>query len=106
MSEAARWLRERVPEAPPRLLEAMLEVLPEDASSVPNALAGGALALYQTVLQGSGGREDALPLLAADALLTHAFHAQAEQDPAGIPELARRCGGAGWLGDLSEKVIR
>lgn len=105
MSEAARWLRERVPNAP-RLLEAMLSALPSNAASVPDALSEGALTLYEQVMQGTGGREDALPLLAADALLTHAFQAQAELDPAGISELARRCGGAGWLGELTEAVVR
>ncbi len=105
MSEAAHWLREHVSAAPSRLLDAMIAALPADAATVPDALAEGALALYQAVLQGSGGREDALPLLAADALLTHAFQAQAELDPAGIPELAWRCGGAGWLGELAEEVI-
>ena len=106
MTQAARWLGERVPAAPTRLLEAMLAALPTDAATAPDALAEGALALYQAVLRGSGGREDALPLLAADALLTHAFHAQAELDPAGIPELARRWGGAGRLGEVAEGIVR
>jgi hypothetical protein len=40
---------------------------------------------------GRGGREDALALLAADALLTHALEAQAELDPDGVAEFAARC---------------
>jgi hypothetical protein len=103
VTPAEQWLRERLPAAPSRLLEAMIAALPASATSVPDALAEGALTLYAEVLRGTGCREDALPLLAADALLTHTFQ---ELDPAGIPELARRCGGAGRLGELAEAVVR
>jgi hypothetical protein len=106
VTPAEQWLRERLPAAPSRLLEAMIAALPASATSVPDALAEGALTLYAEVLRGTGCREDALPLLAADALLTHTFQALAELDPAGIPELARRCGGAGRLGELAEAVVR
>jgi len=108
MSAAERWLRERLPSAPPRLLEAMTAALPDAPAAepdggetcVPDALAEGALRLYQQVLGGSGGRDDALPLLAADALLTHALQAQAELDPEGVAAFAARWGGAVRLGDL------
>jgi hypothetical protein len=96
MSPAERWLRERIGGAPPRLLEAMVAALPADASSpsgdpsVPETLAAAASALYGRVVEGAGGREDALPLLAADALLTHAFQAQAETDAGGLEALALR----------------
>lgn len=106
MTPAERWLRERCACAPPRLLQTMLAALPPEPLAIPEALGEGALALCRQVLQGTGGREDALPLLAADALLTHAFEAQAEQDPAGIPALVRRAGGAGRLGELAEKATR
>lgn len=104
MTPAEAWLRERLAAAPPRLLDAMLEALPPEALPVPDALAGGALRLYEAVALGSGGREAALPLLAADALLTHAFQAQAEADPDGVAELAARWGGAGRLGTLAERI--
>ena len=69
----------------------MVEALPSNAShSVPDTLATGARALYAKVLKGSGGRENALPLLAADALLTHAFQAQAEIDPSELRDFASR----------------
>jgi hypothetical protein len=104
VTAAERWLRERLSDAPPRLLESMLAALPPEAPSVPDALAEGALRLYEAVGRGPGGREDALPLLSADALLTHAFQAQAESDPAGVAELAARWGGAGRLGELAARL--
>lgn len=101
MTPAERWVRERLADAPPRLLEVMAGALPREAPSVPDALAEGALRLYAGVVERSGGREDALPLLAADALLTHAFQARAEADPDGLEDFAGRWGGAGRLGELS-----
>lgn len=92
MRAGEAWLRGRVAGAPPALMQAMVAALPDDAASVPDALVHGAMVLYQMVARGNGGREDALPLLAADALLTHAFQAQAEEDPAGLAELAERVG--------------
>lgn len=101
MSEAERWLRERLATAPESLLEAMAAALPGERLDVPDALAAGALVLYGQVVRGSGGREDALPLLAADALLTHAFEAQAELDPAELESFANRWGAAGRLGEVA-----
>jgi hypothetical protein len=106
VSAAERWLRERVPDSPAPLLRTMLEALPPEGgevepSGVPGALAAGALHLYREVVRGSGGREDALPLLAADALLTHAFQAQAEISPDGLPSLVAQCGPDGRLGEVA-----
>jgi hypothetical protein len=107
VSPAERWLRSHLADAPPRLLETMLAALPSAGSvddgdaPVADALAEGALALYRAVIAGSGGREDALPLLAADALMTHALEAQAEADPEGIAAFADRWGAAGRLGELA-----
>ena len=101
MTAAESWLRERVPGAPAELLAAMIAALPPDDAPAPDGLAAGALALYRRVADGSGGREDALPLLAADALLTHAFEAQAESDPQGLEELAGRWGLRGALGEVA-----
>ena len=91
MSPAELWLRGRDGEVPPALLAQMVAALPADRKPVPEALAAAALDLYAVVHGGAGGREDALPLLAADALFTHAFEAQAEIDPEGIDELVVRC---------------
>ncbi|HEV2146661.1 MAG TPA: hypothetical protein VGR37_04525 [Longimicrobiaceae bacterium] len=104
MTAAERWVRERLADAPPSLLDAMAAALPGEALPVPDALASGALRLLERVARGSGGREDALPLLAADALLTHAFQAQAEADPAGIAALAARWGASGRLGELAARL--
>ena len=82
---------EKAQSAPPALVSAMMAALPPAAPTVTEALVTGALELYGSVARGSGGREDALPLLAADALFTHAFESQAEEDPAAIPALAHRC---------------
>ena len=102
MSEAERWLRARHPDTPPALLDAMAAALSPSANgeSVADALAAAALSLYERVIHGSGGREDALPLLAADALLTHALEAQAEADPDRLADFAARWGAAGALGRL------
>ena len=101
MSAAADWLRTRLADAPTSLLEQMVAVLPEDGT-VPDALAAGAMSLYEHVLRGTGGRGDALPLLAADALLTHALEARAEMDADGVGEFAEAWGGAGRIGALAE----
>jgi hypothetical protein len=100
--DAAAWLRARLADAPPELLDAMEWALPGGAPTVADALAEGALLLYGALRSGGGGREDALPLLAADALMTHALEAQAEADPAGLAEFAARWGAAGRLGALAE----
>jgi hypothetical protein len=100
---AAEWVRGRLGDTPPALLDAMLAALPDDADlPVAEALAAGAISLYRDLLAGGAGvrREDALPLLAADALLTHALEAQAEIDPDGVPSLAERIGASGALAGL------
>lgn len=103
---AADWVRGRLGNAPPALLDAMLAALPADgAPSVPDALASGALSLYAR-LPAAGGRQDALPLLAADALFTHALEAQAELDPDGVAALAERLGAAGALAALAGLASR
>lgn len=106
MTAAEQWVRERLPEAPPRLIEAMVAALPGDTQlGVPSALARGALTLYGSLAHGGSERCDALPLLAADALMTHAFHAQAELEPAGVAELARTWGPRGALGNLAAESL-
>lgn len=104
MTPARRWLRTHVPDAPPELLRAMIAALPTEDGPVPDALAQGALSLYSRVLESSGGRTDALPLLAADALLTHAVEAQADADPEGLGAFVDRWGAAGRLGELVRGV--
>lgn len=97
---AEEWLRARAGGAPAGLLRVMIEAVPESEAAIPDVLAEGALRLYSRVLAGSGGRDDALPLLAADALFTHAFQAQAEIAPEGIADFSARWGGQGRLAEL------
>jgi hypothetical protein len=100
VSPAEAWVRGRLAGAPPALLEAMLAALPAAGPlAVPDALAEAARSLYAE-LEGVS-RADALPLLAADALATHALEAQAEADPGGLAALVARMGGAGGLGRLA-----
>lgn len=104
MTGARRWLRGRLADAPPELLRAMLDALPTDDGPVAEDLAFAAMSLYGRVLTSGGGREDALPLLAADALLTHAIEAQAEEDPARLAAFVERWGGAGRLGQMVHQI--
>jgi hypothetical protein len=98
------WLRVRIGDAPPNLLSTMVEALPSEEMPVPDALASGALTLYERVVRGSGGREDALPLLAGDALFTHAFEAVAEIDPGSVAAFAARWGARGALARVAPDV--
>jgi hypothetical protein len=83
-------------------MHAMLAALPADArGSVADTLAAAAVGLYAQLRAGTGCREDALPLLAADALLTHAVEAQAEADPGALAEFCERWGAAGALAELA-----
>ena len=91
----------RVGDAPAGLLRTMVEALPtESTDSIPDSLAEGAMNLYAKVLAGSGGREDAILLLAADALLTHAFQAQAEYAPDRMLEFVDLWSGRATLSTL------
>jgi hypothetical protein len=102
VSPAERWLRERLADAPPELLEAMIAALPGggeadadagmdgDGGDVAGAFVRAGTALYARVLDGCGDRRDALPLLAADALFTHALQVGAEAAPGEIAAFARR----------------
>ena len=92
MTDAERWIRERLVDTPAELLEAMCDAAAVHPLPVPEALARGALDLYERLARGAGDRSDALPLLAADALLTHAFEALAEIDLPGIEAASRRWG--------------
>lgn len=101
MSIAGEWIRGHLGAAPPKLLHAMeMAVEGTDDSPLPEALARGAALLYQAVLDRPGGREEALELLAADALFTHCYQAMAEIEPAGLAAFASRWGGPDGIGGL------
>lgn len=86
MTDAASWLEPHLADAPPQLRERMLASL-RPSGSVAQALADGALACLRAAVQHPG---QALDLLAADALLTHACAAAAEQGDAALERLAAR----------------
>lgn len=78
------WLASRTPE-PPSALRARLDELLGDAldrpvSRLPDEAVARAEALVRDMLaQGRTGRDAALDLLAADALVTYAFEAAADE---------------------------
>lgn len=88
-TELAAWLDTRRP-APPAALRARLDAaLADGPGSLPVRLATlGRELLERVAARPAGGRELALDLLAADALITYAFEAQAEADVAGLAPLA------------------
>lgn len=95
----ADWLDSRRP-APPPTLRAHLDRRVPPASrgagegALPDHLAAAGRGLLERVLSDpTAGRDLALDLLAADALVTYAFEAQAEADPGRLVELARRIAG-------------
>jgi hypothetical protein len=92
--ELLHWLDARRPAAPPTLRAHLVRRAEEVPGMHPGDLADAGRALLARVLaQPSGGRELALDLLAADALVTYAFEVQAELDADGLVALARRISG-------------
>ena len=89
--ELLKWLDSRRPVPPPTLRKHLALQAGDDFVTLPQQLAalGGAL-LERVLARPDGGRELALDLLAADALVTYAFEAQAEQDTRGLVALAQR----------------
>jgi hypothetical protein len=93
------WLDARRPAPPPTLrahLDRRVPPVPGGIgeAALPDHLAAAGRDLLDRVLsRPAAGRELALDLLAADALVTYAFEAQAEQDPGRLVDLARRIAG-------------
>lgn len=93
-NQVLAWLAARRPGAPPTLVEPMTRWLEDSPASLPDHLALAGRALLERVLaRPEGGRELALDLLAADALVTYAFEAQAEVDAAVLVDVAERIAG-------------
>jgi gamma-glutamylcysteine synthetase len=84
---AAAWLDSRTAQAPPQLRTRMLAEIRE-APTIPETLADAARACLVRVVREPTGSDAALDLLAADALLTHACGAAAEQGDAELAALA------------------
>lgn len=93
-AELVAWLDGRRAEAPPTLRAHLGSQLTDGAGTLPEDLAAhGRAALTRVLERARAGRELAFDLLAADALVTYAFEAQAERDPRGLVDLARRIAG-------------
>lgn len=89
------WLETRRPIPPAALREHLAKSIQESPVSLPEHLADAGVTLLRRVLSHpEGGRELALDLLTADALVTYAFEAQAELDINGLTALAQRVAGA------------
>lgn len=78
------WLASRTPPPPPalraRMEELLAEVLDRPATELPEQAVARAGALVRAlVAEGRTGRDSALDLLAADALVTSAFEAAADE---------------------------
>jgi len=82
-SSLGAWLEEHTAEAPTALRQRVIEYSTSvpPGSSIARSLARAADAALDRVLQHAGDRSAALDLLAADALITLALLAQAEQAP-------------------------
>lgn len=95
MTDPRRWVRERRPGAPPSLAAAVDRVLawrPPTGETLPEELAAAALSALSRVVGGPAGRASASTLLAADALLTYACEAAAEEGTAALERLASGLG--------------
>ena len=85
------WLRERTDGAPERLRTRVLRYAAEvEAMGGPSeVLAAAGVRALEYVTSHSVGREVALDLLAADALVTLALLSVAEEDPTRLSEFAQ-----------------
>ncbi len=105
MSDLARWLDGRRPEAPPSLRQAVREAIERGdpgAGPLPERLAEAALHALGRVVAEPSTRTQALELLAADALLTYACEAALEEAAQGAPQAARKGRAAGPAGQGGE----
>lgn len=122
MAKTRGWLAPRLEEAPEVLARAVDELLDRAADpahgpegvhrpngTVPDYLAYAAICGLHRVARAEeeGDRELASRLLAADACLTWAFEAAAEEGPTeALAELAEANGLRGRIGDLLERLER
>jgi hypothetical protein len=83
------WLDKRTSQAPPALRARVREyALAASGESLSISLASAGYAALMRVLSHPGDRSAALDLLAADALITLALQAQAENAPERLDEFA------------------
>lgn len=83
------WLSTRQPTPPSGLAERLRDIaLPPGGTRSARLARAGVELLDRVVHAPADGRPLAADLLAADALVTYAFEAQAEEDLDGLPALA------------------
>ncbi|HEX6066605.1 MAG TPA: hypothetical protein VFZ04_20365 [Longimicrobiales bacterium] len=99
MTNAVAWLEPHLVGAPEQLRRRMLAAI-EPAESVPHALAEAALGCLRDALENP---DEALDLLAADALLTHALHAAAEQGDDALQRLVESLDAASFQRLIEER---
>ncbi|MGK7313601.1 MAG: hypothetical protein ACN0LA_15410 [Candidatus Longimicrobiales bacterium M2_2A_002] len=89
MTDLARWLDERASEAPPSVRLMVEERVAETDPSAPlhDRLAAAGLTALEDVVARPSERRTAATLLAADALLTYACEAAAEEGLATLDRL-------------------
>lgn len=90
VEELTTWLSGRRPAPPPALAGRLAEAVATEAGAPPATLARLGARLLDRVADAATDRRQALDLLAADALVTYAFEAQAEADVSGLTSLAER----------------
>lgn len=80
MMNSLAWLEPRIADAPESLRAQMLNAVQETSpdAELPDLLANAAMLCLRRSLRAPADRASALDLLAADALLTHACEAAAE----------------------------
>jgi hypothetical protein len=104
MTAAREWLMVRISDAPDGLRERMLAALNDTNANdgkTQDLLARAATACMQRAMTEQPRRDCALDLLAADALLTHACEAAAEQ---GSEALAAFTGS--WNAERFEQLLQ
>jgi len=90
---ATAWLAQRRSAPPASLAEAVARYAAgREAGDVPEQLAAAAMDALETALERPEDRAGAWDLLAADALLTYAFEAAAEEGAAAVERLAAALG--------------
>jgi hypothetical protein len=97
VTEPNLWIEGRRPALPPSLqqeIEAALARHDPGTGSLAERLAGAGIAALGQVASSDQGRQGALPLLAADALITYACEAAAEAEAAGHDGAVKRITGA------------
>lgn len=92
MSDLTEWVDGRRPPAPVALRDEVVRMLEHHdprSGSVAERLAAAGLAGFSAVLAGPGDRSSAGALLSADALLTYACEAAAEEGHGALERLTR-----------------